>query len=567
MKTLYAVIAIILLLIPFSFAFNDAEYRLENIPVNKNIELINEAYNSKQISQSEKLLYSIQAVFDPASLPSGLKTDDPGIVKCATPIVNEVITSWDIMTPEHQTQAAAYLARPPLDSTYISPGGYFAIHYTMEHPDSVPPEDSDSNGVPDYVERIGTYVDSAYRYYHDNMEYLPPPDDGDGYYDIYLLRLLDTYGVTIREFEGDSSWNDYSSYIQMNSTFANVPDNEDPEGKIIGAQKVTCAHEYYHAVQMAYAYKSSPHLWWTEGTAVYHEDHLYEEVNDHYLYLPYFFNYPDWSLLSTNFWHSYSAFVFPTFLSEEYGDSLLKHSWEYIRWVDPLPALDSSLAPFGQKVKDVFPEFTVWNYFTETRYDPSFYDDGADYLTMPIETSTLSSPFENYEPLLPPDGLASGYIRSGVDTLDMGLLYMAFDGFNQVEWGFSFIAFINDSVELHVNCEVDTYGRAQCGLYDYTKYDSLVFIPCVVSPWQEDNDYTFSTVVHPYGDVNGSGDLNLLDLTYLINYIYKFGPEPKYDSRMADVNCDGLANLLDITYLINFLYKEGPEPCGYRPLL
>jgi hypothetical protein len=61
------------------------------------------------------------------------------------------------------------------------------------------------------------------------------------------------------------------------------------------------------------------------------------------------------------------------------------------------------------------------------------------------------------------------------------------------------------------------------------------------------------------GDVNCSESINLLDITYLIQYLYKGGPPP-CDEWRADVNGSGGINLLDITYMINYLYKGGPEP-------
>lgn len=61
------------------------------------------------------------------------------------------------------------------------------------------------------------------------------------------------------------------------------------------------------------------------------------------------------------------------------------------------------------------------------------------------------------------------------------------------------------------------------------------------------------------GDVNGSGIVNLLDITHLISFLYKEGPTPD-PLEAADVNNSGVVNLLDITYLIAYLYKDGPEP-------
>ena len=64
------------------------------------------------------------------------------------------------------------------------------------------------------------------------------------------------------------------------------------------------------------------------------------------------------------------------------------------------------------------------------------------------------------------------------------------------------------------------------------------------------------------GDANGDEIHNSLDVTYIINYLYKAGPAPiPYLECSGDASCDCTVNLLDATYLINFLYKHGPLPC------
>jgi len=61
------------------------------------------------------------------------------------------------------------------------------------------------------------------------------------------------------------------------------------------------------------------------------------------------------------------------------------------------------------------------------------------------------------------------------------------------------------------------------------------------------------------GDANGDDGVNILDITYLINYLYKGGPAP--DPEIAgDADGNDSINILDITYLINYLYKDGPDP-------
>ncbi|UCD94834.1 MAG: M28 family peptidase [Candidatus Zixiibacteriota bacterium] len=61
------------------------------------------------------------------------------------------------------------------------------------------------------------------------------------------------------------------------------------------------------------------------------------------------------------------------------------------------------------------------------------------------------------------------------------------------------------------------------------------------------------------GDADGSGGINLLDVTLIVNYLYREGVAPD-PAEAGDANGDGGVNLLDVTHLINYLYKEGPEP-------
>ena len=59
------------------------------------------------------------------------------------------------------------------------------------------------------------------------------------------------------------------------------------------------------------------------------------------------------------------------------------------------------------------------------------------------------------------------------------------------------------------------------------------------------------------GDVNGSGKLNLLDVAYIINYLYRGGPAP-VGTGLDDVDNSGSINLLDVSRIIDLLYRKGP---------
>jgi uncharacterized delta-60 repeat protein len=63
------------------------------------------------------------------------------------------------------------------------------------------------------------------------------------------------------------------------------------------------------------------------------------------------------------------------------------------------------------------------------------------------------------------------------------------------------------------------------------------------------------------GDVNKDGVVDVGDVVYLINYLFKNGPAPVPILKAGDASCDGVVDVGDAVYLINYLFKKGPEPC------
>lgn len=61
------------------------------------------------------------------------------------------------------------------------------------------------------------------------------------------------------------------------------------------------------------------------------------------------------------------------------------------------------------------------------------------------------------------------------------------------------------------------------------------------------------------GDVSSNGDLDISDLTFLVNYLFKSGAAP---NPLQAGNIDGSEdiNISDLTYFVNYLFKSGPDP-------
>ncbi len=61
------------------------------------------------------------------------------------------------------------------------------------------------------------------------------------------------------------------------------------------------------------------------------------------------------------------------------------------------------------------------------------------------------------------------------------------------------------------------------------------------------------------GDLNHDEQIDIGDVVFLINCLYKNGPAP-VPFWIGDCDLDGLADIDDIVYLINYLFMSGPPP-------
>lgn len=75
-------------------------------------------------------------------------------------------------------------------------------------------------------------------------------------------------------------------------------------------------------------------------------------------------------------------------------------------------------------------------------------------------------------------------------------------------------------------------------------------------------DLSMSVVEPPIekGDCDGSGEIDVDDVVFLIEYIFADGPAPD-PIDIGDVDCSDSIDIDDAVYLINFIFSGGPPPC------
>lgn len=61
------------------------------------------------------------------------------------------------------------------------------------------------------------------------------------------------------------------------------------------------------------------------------------------------------------------------------------------------------------------------------------------------------------------------------------------------------------------------------------------------------------------GDIDSSGAINISDLTFLVDYLFRGGTEPPCYGQ-GDMDGSGQIDVMDLTYLVDYLFRGGPAP-------
>jgi hypothetical protein len=223
----------------------------------------------------EAMLARFQRVFAPHDLPGPLRGPGAWPTRSATMLIHEYRRIRDGLSPAVTSVVDGYLAGPASQAAeHVT--AHFRLAFDVSGPDGVDPTDAlPANGVPDYVEQAGTYLETAWTRLFDEAGFREPVPAGSRV--PVSFREMSAFGYTEAVAGG--------TRIVLHRSFAAFPANEDPEGSARGALKVTAAHELKHASQWIGSGWSEGG--WLEADATWAEDFVYDATNDYVRYLPY----------------------------------------------------------------------------------------------------------------------------------------------------------------------------------------------------------------------------------------------------------------------------------------
>jgi hypothetical protein len=375
-----------------------------------------------EITEAAYALERARALFTPRAVArrfAGVERSDP---HSATLVLRDLALRLDELDPTRRVAAEAILARPddgaadPGEQGYSVPTApphcseHVCVHWVATSKDAPAAVDTDANGLPDQVDATARVLEEVWQ--KEVVEYgyrAPKPDGGspnhgpDDRIDVYLADLGDDgiYGYCTTDdptaAQGPNGPWDVSAYCALDNDFDPAQFAGAASGE--AALQVTAAHEFFHAIQFGYDFAED--VWALEGTAVWMEDEVYDDVNDHYQYLdksalrqprvPLDLAIDTGSPLSG---FQYGSFVFWRFLSESFGgQEVIRRIWELADGSPAGPdqyslqAVDTALRERGSRARAAFARFGVAN-----ANPGSFYEEGSSYPATPIAARrTLSA--------------------------------------------------------------------------------------------------------------------------------------------------------------------------------
>jgi hypothetical protein len=231
-----------------------------------------------------------------------------------------VAQNWHQLTPGFKKIYQAALLIPESFSMHRSSGFNIEIYYTTEGNSAVDTTDTlginqnewyqfsdESNGIPDYIDQVAFAIDSAWSMEVESFGFpAPQPYTVSEYPSANYKVLIESntsgyYGLTFPIGSDTTSDIGFASIVTLRNSWKGWDINSiiDYETHPEKAIRITCTHEFFHAIQYRMAHMVHDEIFidnlpltFIEGTAVMMEELAFPDVNDFSQYAVDYFENP-----------------------------------------------------------------------------------------------------------------------------------------------------------------------------------------------------------------------------------------------------------------------------------
>lgn len=385
--------------------------------------------DAKSASLGEEVHLRVRRLLEARS-PNGKMGDSDTLRllagKCGFRLAAEVAVLWPRMSGFNRREMLPLIDPPLLQKNKVL--GRFRIYFDTTNINGNEPAllDGSGNRVPNswnaYVDSVGKFFNEVWERQVSDLGYERPPfEQGQGSYNVYIDNLGPSiYGFT-QPFPPSDPINPgqypprYSSYIVVHNDFRPF------FSKGMDGLKVTAAHEFHHAIQLGGYGLRDTDLFLYEITSTWMEDVVYDDVNDYYQYIRSsngsprgHFATPHRSLNATDGFIEYGRAIWGKFIEKRFGISTMKRTWEHLRSVGALQAIDMAAREVGSSLRESLVEFSLWNQYTSVRADSArYYSEARNYPLIKFrrDSLTFQTPISIFPEPQGTEALGSVYLK------------------------------------------------------------------------------------------------------------------------------------------------------------
>lgn len=406
----------------------------------------------------------------------------------------------------------------PTDFSHMpSPGGHFLVFYTTtDEYEEIDSTDNygygggsdwrikinEPNGVPDYADEVAWALDSSWSMEIDRFGFVAPIDTNEITADSGRYRVIirpphnnkQNYGMTYPQLPFSDSGPGFSSYIEINNdwtlpSYREMQYDKHPEWAI----RVTCAHEFFHAIHYAMAWQVRNQIFlddypvsWLEGTAVLMEELAFDSINDYLQYATNFFYSPGMSFLSQYGDYDYVNSILTKYLYEKVSrtpridfifDMFYRNHNEWTPFHDNLQIASGQS---GKTWVGILNRFHTESFFTNDRSNEHYFISDALLFPKWSYTRLVTDEFTKKVTQVKPYGMCSFGISPGVNEPDTVQIH--FSGETQSQdtivsrWGVSAIIRKQSSDDTIVTIPVKNDGNGELTFQNWHEVSEVVMV-------------------------------------------------------------------------------------------